>query len=98
MMTKYEEAIADFREVVEFLCDNYPSLTNAIEHCNVAIEAIGKQIPIKPVVKENENGFDKSYHCPCCDAWLGTDPDDFCNDWVNACNKCYQVIDWSEEF
>lgn len=52
---------------------------------NVALEAIDKQIPKKPIEKSPW-----VYHCPRCDSQTIDKKFKFCPD-------CGQVLDWSEE-
>lgn len=59
----------------------------------VAIEALEKRIPKKPIAREhNELRGEILFHCPTCD-------DDFnCNEYEDSyCAECGQAIDWSEE-
>ena len=55
--------------------------------CDMAINALEKQIPKKPY-KDNENGVYEKDHCPTCHRSL------FPND--HHC-ECGQAIDWSDE-
>lgn len=82
-MTK-EEAIK-WQEAFKRTYGNFPP--EATEACNMAIEALEKQIPKKPY-NDNENGVYKKEYCSTCHRSL------FPND--SHC-KCGQAIDWSEE-
>ena len=58
----------------------------------LAIEALGKQIPKKPL------HMHKNYYCPICkeDEWLLWDDADP-NDMVKYCGICGQAIDWEDD-
>ena len=58
-----------------------------------AIEALEKHIPIRPIMRIEEKGFNKGCiypHCPICDTMPVPHPN------VSYCDKCGQAIDWSE--
>ena len=59
------------------------------EAMNLAIEALEKQIPKKPL------HMHKNYYCPICkeDGWMLWD-DAIPNDMDEYCGKCGQAIDW----
>ena len=57
----------------------------------MAIEALEKQIPKKPINQSEE--YDRTYgNCPCCGEMVVDYPDDF-----RVCSNCGQRLDWSEE-
>ena len=60
------------------------------EAMNLAIKALEKQIPKKPL------HMHKNYYCPICkeDGWMLWD-DAVPNDMDKYCGKCGQAIDWS---
>ena len=60
------------------------------EALELAIAALGKQIPKKPL------HMHKNYYCPICkeDGWMLWD-DAIPNDMDKYCGKCGQAIDWS---
>lgn len=67
------------------------------EALDMALEALEKQIPKKPIKDELENGYVFGYYCPACGA------DDFymrydsnTADHYECCAKCGQAIDWSD--
>ena len=65
----------------------------ATEACDMAIEALEKRIPIRPIMRIEEKGFNKGCiypHCPICDTMPVPHPN------VSYCDKCGQAIDWSE--
>ena len=79
---KYEEA----RKMLE----NSASSIVVEEAVDVAIDALEKQIPKKPL------HMHKNYYCPVCkeDGWILWD-DAIPNDMDKYCGKCGQAIDWS---
>lgn len=59
---------------------------------NCAVEALGKQIPKKPINVEKHY-----YKCPCCKQDLGVSDDDifvYENPTPMYCSKCGQALDW----
>ena len=57
----------------------------------VAIEALEKQIPKKPLNQSDE--YDRTYgNCPCCGEMVVDYPDDF-----RVCSNCGQRLDWRVE-
>ena len=83
----YEEAIKQLNSVAVYHFDKYT--TDAID---MAIEALEKQIPKKPL------HMHKNYYCPICkeDGWLLWD-DAIPNDMDKYCGICGQAIDWEED-
>ena len=86
----YEEAIKQF----ESLQKRYTKEHNGrmCEKVNLALEALEKQIPKKPL------HMHKNYYCPICkeDGWMLWD-DAIPNDMDKYCGKCGQAIDWSDD-
>ena len=85
----YEEALRIFK-------DNCFGCSFKDKYCkdcktHIAIEAITKQIPMKPLHEH------KNYYCPICKegGWILWD-DAVPNDMDNYCGKCGQAIDWSD--
>ena len=58
------------------------------EMMDVAISALEKQIPKKPITYKGTNGAD----CSCCGARVRGIKEP----WGNWCSKCGQKLDWSE--
>ena len=84
----YEEAI----ERIKCILKNN-SFTKADKNAlKLAIEAIEKQIPKKPL------HMHKNYYCPICkeDGWMLWD-DAVPNDMDKYCGMCGQAIDWSDD-
>ena len=75
---KVREAIEDFKKLAELLQNKESA---AVEHCNIAIEALEKQLPKKPVLKRNAYGGISV--CPICGA----------SDYGKYCRQCGQRID-----
>ena len=90
---KVREAIEDFKKLAELL-QNKESV--AVEHCNIAIEALEKQLPKKPTYEGDGYAPDGTFvydawECPNCGECYEVDYDDY-----DYCPKCGQKIDWSE--
>ena len=84
----YEEAT----ERIECILKNN-SFTKADKNAlKLAIEALEKQIPKKPL------HMHKNYYCPICkeDGWMMWD-DAIPNDMDKYCGMCGQAIDWSDD-
>lgn len=79
---KVREAIEDLKNLAE-LFQNKES--PAVEHCNIAIEALEKQLPKKPVVINNT--LYNNYRCPRCGDYIVLGEP--------FCLRCEQQIDWS---
>ena len=85
-------------EAIEYLSERYVvmSMCLTIDECrkhnkaiSMAIEALKKQIPKKPL------HMHKNYYCPICkeDGWMLWD-DAIPNDMDKYCGMCGQAIDW----
>ena len=84
----YEEAT----ERIKCILKNN-SFTRADKNAlKLAIEALEKQIPKKPL------HMHKNYYCPICkeDGWMLWD-DAVPNDMDEYCGKCGQAIDWLQQ-
>ncbi len=80
-----EEAIID-------ICENIQPIIGG-KSLDIAISAIEKQIPKKPLNVEKHY-----YKCPCCKQDLGVSDDDifvYENPTPMYCSKCGQTLDWS---
>ena len=86
----YEEAIKHFKSLQKRYTKEHNG--RMCEKVNLALEALDKQIPKKPL------HMNKNYYCPICkeDGWMLWD-DAIPNDMDNYCGKCGQAIDWSEQ-
>ena len=70
----------------------------------MAIQALEKQIPKKPIEKEmpysEDVGFNSEWHCPCCNSYIGYFTEGMSEtEQMEYCNNCGQHIakDWSDE-
>ena len=84
---KYEEAIKHFKSLQKRYTKEHNG--RMCEKVNLALEALEKQIPKKPL------HMHKNYYCPICkeDGWMLWD-DAIPNDMDKYCGKCGQAIDW----
>ena len=87
-------------EAIEYISERYVTMSMCLtlDECrkhnkaiSMAIEALEKQIPKKPL------HMHKNYYCPICkeDGWMLWD-DAIPNDMDKYCGKCGQAIDWEE--
>ena len=85
-------------EAIEYIAERYVTMSMCLtlDECrkhnkaiSIAIEALEKQIPKKPL------HMHKNYYCPICkeDGWMLWD-DAIPNDMDKYCGKCGQAIDW----
>lgn len=77
-----------------------PYLDDAV---SIAIKALEKQIPKKPIEKvmpySEEVGFNSEWHCPCCESYIGYFTEGMSEpEQMEYCNNCGQHIakDWSD--
>lgn len=84
----HEEAI----KMLDRIRDESGWTNDAYDSLTLAIEALKKQIPKKPL------HMHKNYYCPICkeDGWLLWD-DAVPNDMDKYCGICGQAIDWSDD-
>lgn len=87
---KVGKAVGYFKELSIKLRER--GFSGASEHCDLAIEALEKQLPKKV---ENWNG---QASCPRCKRLFGNmaDIEMFCYWDSDCCNHCGQRLDWSE--
>ena len=86
----YGEAIKHFKSLQKRYTKEHNG--RMCEKVNLALEALEKQIPKKPL------HMHKNYYCPICkeDGWMLWD-DAIPNDMDKYCGKCGQAIDWSDD-
>ena len=86
----YEEAIKHFKSLQKRYTKEHNG--RMCEKVNLALEALEKQIPKKPL------HMHKNYYCPICkeDGWMLWD-DAIPNDMDKYCGKCGQAIDWRDD-
>ena len=83
-MTEIEETIKSLKEMFpKGLCE-----VNEYKMAQVAINALEKQIPKKPIGKIRLLGLDKGGICPSCQKYINN------NIYWMYC-KCGQKIDWN---
>ena len=90
---KVRETIEDFKNLAELLQNKE---SPAVEHCNIAIEALEKQLPKKVIIED----WCPSY-CPSCGYELSEDLGDRFHrhpTFIKRCPNpdCGQKLDWSE--
>ena len=98
-MTEIEETIKSLKEMFQKgLCE-----VNEYKMAQVAINALEKQIPKKPIEKvmpySEEVGFNSEWHCPCCESYIGYFTEGMIEpEQMEYCNNCGQHIakDWSD--
>lgn len=76
------------------LCESGKAPRGYIEHIVMAIPAVKKQIPKKPI-KNN-----RAFFCPVCEKNVGLTLEyngTKISHFEHYCEKCGQAIDWSEE-
>lgn len=88
---KVRKAVGYFKELSIKLRER--GFSGASEHCDLAIEALEKQLPKKV---ENWNG---QASCPGCKKLFGNMADiKMLRYWdFDCCNHCGQKLDWSRE-
>lgn len=94
-----------YQEAIKVLKNNYPKTTKIVngrykggfddieselgQALNMAVEALEKQIPRKPLNREDKSEI--SYgDCPCCSNMIDNWDD------IRYCGECGQAIDWEE--
>ena len=84
-MTETEVRMA----INRLMCGNTAHSKDA-SYIKLAIEALEKQIPKKPIIKKWSGG-NKTYNCPSCDC-------DYNRFYISKeyCMYCGQKIDWEE--
>ena len=84
----------------------HPQTAEEAEAIGIAVKAVEKMIPKKPIKEPKELvlGGDvvTVLRCPNCDTYIGICDDNKRVDWnktpfSECCRYCYQAIDWSGE-
>ena len=86
----YEEAIKHFKSLQKRYTKEHNG--RMCEKVNLALEALEKQIPKKPIIRETEDhfGYVKYILCPNCKEV------EFGHEHPCFCKLCGQAIDWEE--
>lgn len=87
-MSEIQEAIKRLES-----CSIIPFDEDSQRVCNLAIHALKKQIPKKPVYNCNNEVI----HCPNCDYDLMGGIEIDAEEEPDYCWKCGQKLDWSDE-
>lgn len=85
---KVREAIEDFKELSIQMRER--GFSGASKHCDLAIEALEKQLPMKPEEVVSAI-YGKAYECKNCGSEI--EPLDT---HADCCKWCGQRLDWSE--
>ena len=80
----YEEAIKQLNSIAIYHFDKYTA-----DAINMAIDALEKQIPKKPIEKFAFSDDIGAGLCPFCNEGV--------NEEMNFCSYCGQAIDWSDD-
>lgn len=91
MEENYNEAIAEVRFNMSTIGLKESSVKRVVKARDLAIKALEKQIPKKPVKSENQVvRYVNTYYCPICNLEItGTNI-------AKWCYHCGQKFDWSE--
>lgn len=84
----YKEAIENLK-ILKISEDDSSVGKLKIQTYNIAIEALEKQIPKKPLNREDKSEISYGY-CPCCSNLI-----DNWND-IRYCGECGQAMDWED--
>lgn len=91
---KVREAIEDFKELSIQMRER--GFSGASKHCDLAIEALEKQLP-KIVDFEEDVAENMCVECPSCGSFLGYQVDCLDENYqFDYCEHCGQRLDWSE--
>lgn len=89
------------REAIEVIkgyrrLDEYMNNTERLPYCDMAIEALEKQLP-KIVDFEEDVAENMCVECPSCGSFLGYQVDCLDENYqFDYCEHCGQRLDWSE--
>ena len=87
----YEEAIKHFKSLQKRYTKEHNG--RMCEKVNLALEALEKQVPKKPIIRKTEDyfGYVKYILCPNCEKV------EFGFNQPCFCELCGQAIDWSDD-
>lgn len=98
----YEEVYEYLKIVQETLNKKPISNENAIKINDLAIKAIEKQIPKKPMLQDihdrNNGLLDYLYNCPICHMFVCYATELNIEDKFAYCPNCGQALDWSNKY
>ena len=83
-----------YEEAINAIKSNYPPENYTIlrEGLDMAIEALEKQIPKKPIKYDIDYSGNPLFRCPVCgDSWNSNE----FGDGIEHCWTCGQALDWS---
>lgn len=104
------------REAIEVIkgyrrLDEYMNNTRRLPYCDMAIEALEKQLPKKPIIKTEKEvphthnlGRLLRFHCPNCGKFIvaiyesDTERGGGISNSLKGCSTCLQAIDFSEYY
>lgn len=98
MEENYNEAIAEVRFNMSTIGLKESSVKRVVKARNLAIKALEKQIPKKPIFDYNLSDTLSKFHCECGNIIkvnhdVGIMDD---NDAPNYCSDCGQKLDWGD--
>lgn len=85
-----QEALARIKEHRDIHFHNEPNAIYITEALDMAIEALEKQIPKKPIPNSHDMFGIKCCICPVCSCHVYSTSNSFCH-------RCGQALDWSDE-
>lgn len=99
MEENYNEAIAEVRFNMSTIGLKESSVKRVVKARDLAIKALEKQIPKKPIFNHNLSDTLSLFHCECGNAIkVSHDIGIMNNNNVpNYCSKCGCRLDWSDE-
>ena len=101
MIMTYKEVYEYLKVVREALNKKPISNENAVQMSEVAIKAIEKQIPKRPLLQDIHDGnnrlLDYLYNCPICHMFVCYATELSIEEKFAYCPSCGQALDWSNE-
>lgn len=101
MIMTYKE-VYEYLKAVQGALNNKPiSNKNAIQINDLAIKAVEKQIPKRPLLQDIHDGnnglLDYLYNCPICHMFVCYATELRIEEKFAYCPSCGQALDWSNE-
>ena len=83
-------------EAIKYAKENILAYTSEMaEFKALAIEALERQIPKKPIKYEIDYSGNPLFRCPVCgDSWNSNE----FGDGIECCWTCGQALDWSDDY